>query len=203
MQGMEYLSQYREESSITALYSTFLWQVPFYFTGIFTRYFIRWPHFLSFPVVIWITTLGGMCLCLFGFLRKEKKATWKKFLIFYLIFYLLKRSGRSQYRDNELFRVLSSMPINGNRSLHLVEVGEQYFLIGSAENSVSLISEIQDKETIDGIRLKLSNLNTEDKSSFKDILSNIFKPTGGQGYRSSFTDSLDFMKNQRNRLKRF
>jgi flagellar protein FliO/FliZ len=123
--------------------------------------------------------------------------------VIYFIFYLLKRSGRTQYQDNQLFRVLSSMPINGSRSLHLIEVGEQYFLVGSAENSVSLISEIQDKETIDGIRLKLSNMSTEEKSSFKDILSNIFKPAGGQGYRSSFTDSLDFMKNQRDRLKRF
>ena len=39
--------------------------------------------------------------------------------------------------------------------------------------------------------------------SFKDVIFGMFRPAGGQGTQSSFFDSIDFMKKQRERLKRF
>jgi flagellar protein FliO/FliZ len=121
----------------------------------------------------------------------------------YLVFFFLKRSGRNRYQDNELFSVVGSQALNSNKSLHLVNVGNQYFLVGAGENSVSLISEITDKESIDELKLKLSNMSAEQRKSFKDVIFGMLRPAGGQGTQSSFFDSIDFMKKQRERLKRF
>ncbi len=123
--------------------------------------------------------------------------------VIYLVFFFLKRSGRNRYQDNELFSVVGSQVLNGNKSIHIVEVGNQYFLVGAGENTVSLISEITDKESIDGLKLQLSNKTAEQRKSFKDVIFGMFRPADGQSTGSSFLDSADFIKNQRKRLKRF
>ena len=66
--------------------------------------------------------------------------------VIYVIFYFLKRRGAPKMQDNELFSIISTQAITNNRTLHLVQVGNQYFLVGSSEQSVNLISEIEDKE---------------------------------------------------------
>ncbi len=124
-------------------------------------------------------------------------------VIIYLIFYFIKKRGSPKLQDNELFSVISTQAISNNRTIHLVQVGNQFFLIGSGEQSVNLISEIEDKETIDEIRLKLSNIKSGDKKRFGNIFSNLF----GQGSSVRLDGSVnklgnDFIRNQRDKLKR-
>ncbi|KGM42626.1 hypothetical protein S1OALGB6SA_421 [Olavius algarvensis spirochete endosymbiont] len=78
-------------------------------------------------------------------------------LIYALVWMLRKLTGIKTDSGDEI-RIYSTRPIKGNSALHLIEAGKQMFLIGSTSNSINLISEINDKETIDEIRLKSSRM---------------------------------------------
>ena len=97
-------------------------------------------------------------------------------LLIYLVYYLLKKAGGPKYQGNNLIRILSTQNLHGSRALHLVEVGNEVFLVGSADSSVRLVSAISDKETLDQIKLYGSETASGEKS-FAEMLFNIFGKT--------------------------
>jgi flagellar protein FliO/FliZ len=119
--------------------------------------------------------------------------------VIYAIAYLLKRGLRRQLPQNDLIRVLGSRSLNGSRALHLVQLGRKIFLVGAAESGISLISEIKDEETLDTIRVE-SSRQTRVPQGFAQFLQSFLKSgkPGGTGLR----DSVDFMKQQRQRLSK-
>jgi flagellar protein FliO/FliZ len=115
--------------------------------------------------------------------------------VIYLVFYLLKRSGNPRLQENRLIRILSSRGLSNGKSVHLVGVGNQVFLVGASENGVSLVSEISDKETLDGIRLESTDTHEGERQSFSEVLSSMF----GREHRP--VDAVGFLRQQRERLK--
>ncbi|MDZ7795124.1 MAG: flagellar biosynthetic protein FliO [Spirochaetia bacterium] len=101
----------------------------------------------------------------------------------YGIFFLLKRVGNPRAQPDSLINVLSTQNLQGNRSLHLVEVGNEVFLVGSAEGGVQLVSRIEESETLDAIHLYRSQLSAGTQT-FQNTLKGIFSKTSapnGQG----------------------
>lgn len=100
-------------------------------------------------------------------------------LSIYVLFYFLKRAGGHGARSDTSLRVLGTTTLHGSRAVHLVEVGGRIFLVGSAEQSVNLISELQDQETID--QLLLDHGTTAAGSSpfgrrtFSDFVGDMFR----------------------------
>lgn len=122
--------------------------------------------------------------------------------LIYVIFWFIKKKGSPSLQDNDLFSIVSTQAVASNRAIHLVQVGNQYFLVGSGENSVNLISEIEDKETVDEIRLKMSQREPGGKKSFRDMLSGMFGQSSSVRLDGGVSVKTDFLKNQRDRLKR-
>jgi flagellar protein FliO/FliZ len=120
--------------------------------------------------------------------------------VIYLIFWMLKRGFRRQLPQNELIRLLGTRNLTGNRALHLVEMGKQVFLVGSAEGSISLISEIRDRETLDSIALERSQMQNRTSQGFAQFFQSILK--SGKQKESSVGATIDFMKQQRQRLEK-
>lgn len=116
----------------------------------------------------------------------------------YGVFHILRKNSAAGGSDDDLIAVLGSRGLPGNRSLHLVEVGKQVFLVGASERSVELVAEIADQESLDEIRLQAANRPQTGRKNFADILS------GMVGGKSSGTlgDSLAFMSRQKERLKK-
>jgi flagellar protein FliO/FliZ len=114
--------------------------------------------------------------------------------VIYGIFYLLKRGGKGKVVQNDAIRLLGSQALPGNRSMYLVEVGSQVFLVGSGGDTINLISEITDKETVDAVILRGAESSTDGKKSFGELISGMFK--GGS------SQSVGFMREQRERLTR-
>jgi flagellar protein FliO/FliZ len=112
----------------------------------------------------------------------------------YAVFYLLKRANRGKFVQNDAIRIVGSQSLPGNRSIYLVEVGSQVFLVGAGGDSVSLISEITDKETVDAMVLRGGESVANGKRSFGELIAGIFR--GNQG------GSLDLLRDQRERLQR-
>lgn len=124
--------------------------------------------------------------------------------VIYVIFYFLKKSSAGKSTDRTLINILGSQSLSSNRNLHLVKIGEQIFLIGSSENSVNLISEISDRESIDALMLEVSSEGTVEKKSFAGVLNSIFKPAvlPDSSAVTVMNSSLGFMQRQRERLKK-
>jgi len=120
--------------------------------------------------------------------------------VIYLIFWLLKRGMRRQLPQNDLIHLLGTRNLTGNRALHLVELGKQVFLVGAAEGSISLISEIKNQETLDTIALEQSQMQTRATEGFSHFFQSFLK--SGKQQRSSAGDTIDFMKQQRQRLEK-
>lgn len=138
----------------------------------------------------------------------------------YGVFFLLKRVGNPRTQPNSLINVLSTQNLQGNRALHLVEVGNEVFLIGSADGGVQLVSRIEESETLDSIHLYRSQMSAGTKT-FQSALKGIFskgsavepqsasnsstasaesaEPAGNQG--GSISGSALFLQQQRERLK--
>jgi flagellar protein FliO/FliZ len=119
--------------------------------------------------------------------------------VIYGIFHLLKKSGNPKFQETRLIRLLSSKTLTGARALHLVEVGNQIFLIGTSESSVNLVSEIQDKETVDGLKLQAANIDGTEKRSFSTLVGQAFGRSIGKNKQTA--DPMAFLKQQRQRIR--
>jgi len=118
----------------------------------------------------------------------------------YGIFYIIKKAGGPRFQNNDLIQIHASQALSSNTSVHLVEVGRELFLVGSAENSVQLISPLQDKESADEIRLKLARTVPVSKRSFQEVLSGLFRGNTVPEM-DDYKHPEDFLGKQRERLK--
>ena len=122
----------------------------------------------------------------------------------YGIFFLLKRVGNPKSQPNNLITVLSTQNLQGNRALHLIEVGNEVYLVGSAEGGVQLVSRVEDSETIDQIHLYRSEI-TSGGSSFQQTLKRFFAKAHQENSDAGI-DSMQsgavFLQKQRERLKK-
>lgn len=124
----------------------------------------------------------------------------------YLVFWLLKRGSRGRVQNSRIVRVLGSHGLPGNKGLHVVEVGNQIFLVGTGDETVRLISEITDQESIDEMRLIASEQESARPKSFGEALTGFFNSGNGggptlAGSGSNGGGALDFLHKQRERVK--
>jgi flagellar protein FliO/FliZ len=125
----------------------------------------------------------------------------------YGFFHYLKKLASPRETGLEMIRLLESRVLSGNKHLHLVEVGDHIVLIGTSESSIQLLLELKDRETIDSIRLKVSELPSPRKTKgFFDLVQQYFhrKEAGEQagGVDASGEESLEFIRRQRERLNK-
>jgi flagellar protein FliO/FliZ len=120
--------------------------------------------------------------------------------VIYFVFYLLKRGLRRQLPQNELIHLLGTRSLSGNRALHLVELGKQVFLVGSAEGGISLISEIRSRETLDTIALERAESQSGTAQGFAKVFQSLLKTGKREGAGAG--ETIDFMKQQRQRLEK-
>lgn len=126
----------------------------------------------------------------------------------FIFFKFLKKAGRPGLPQNNMIGLVSSLVLHGNKAVHLVSIGGEYFLVGTADSGVSLISKIEDKEAIDEIRMSVSSGNAAGrKKGFLEHLASFLKPTvkkgsSGDANPETMDLTMDFMKHQTERLKK-
>lgn len=119
-----------------------------------------------------------------------------------VVMHFLRKATVAGGRDADLVEILSSTVIGGNRSVHLLKVGEQLFLVGAADHGVTLLSAIDDPETRDQVALRASQLDRPaNRRNFGEMLAGLVgKATPGAGEDTQI--STDFLARQRERLQR-
>ncbi len=120
----------------------------------------------------------------------------------YGLFFILKKAGSQKFAEDDLINVISSKSISAGKTLHIVEVGNQMIVIGAADNSISTLIEITDKETIDNIRLRKGEIKKPSENSFQQYLLNTIFRKKGETKDKSFKDNInfDYFKKQRDRI---
>ena len=124
----------------------------------------------------------------------------------YAVVYLMKRSMNKDVGEGDQFlRVVSSVSIAPGKSVHVVSLlDDKAYLIGVTDNTVNLIGEVTDKETIHAMNLYAdTRQNVKRPRNFGDILS-IFMPQGAKKGESVFNGdgdkARDMLRTQRRRL---
>lgn len=124
----------------------------------------------------------------------------------YGFYFLLRRNKKQDQGDSDIIKLLASRTLPGNRAVHLLEVGKHVFLVGNAEQSVNLLAEITDQESIDDIRIKAAAEQNTAPRTFAEMIGGVFTPPGNadsaQGGQGTTVQSpLDFLKQKNKRLK--
>lgn len=120
--------------------------------------------------------------------------------VYYIFKYLSKKQGIVPLSSN-IIKLISTVPVGTNRFVQLIEVGTHYYLIGSTESGISLISEITDNESINMIKIQQNKIKPmQPRVTFiqflKDLIGHIPKKEGKTERAGS-----GFLKRQKDRLK--
>jgi len=79
----------------------------------------------------------------------------------YGVVFLIKRISRGNTSKDPFLKILASTPLGTNRSVHIISVGSQAWLVGAAEHGVNLIGEIQDKDILNAMLLEDSRRSAD------------------------------------------
>lgn len=121
----------------------------------------------------------------------------------YAVFYFLRKMSVPRGSGEDLIRVVDTRVLQGTRAVHVIGVGNSYFLVGSSENGVTLIARIEEKETLDQIELIASRQETGRGGRFSDFLDRLFPPKHhGSSEEGPAPRAMTFLEKQRERLKR-
>jgi flagellar biogenesis protein FliO len=119
--------------------------------------------------------------------------------LIYAVVYLLKRlSGRGTQRSSAV-NVLGSQTLTSQTSLHIVEIDDRLYLLGTGE-SVTLLDIIDNKEHVDSIKLKIAS-QQEQSRGFAEMIGDKLKESGLEFSRPNMRKSIDEQKQRLNRLK--
>ncbi len=120
--------------------------------------------------------------------------------VYYIFKYISRKQGFVPLSSN-IIKLISTVPVGTNRFVQLIEVGTHYYLIGSTESGISLISEITDNESINMIKIQQNKIKPmQPKVTFvqflKDLIGHIPKKEG-----KTEKSGRGFLKRQKERLK--
>lgn len=123
-------------------------------------------------------------------------------LIYGLIKFLSIRQRKMQH--NQIFQSLGGTPLGQNKSLQLVRVGGQLYILGVADQ-ITLIKEISDTTQISNIESDLDKQDTIVSNSFLEYFQKRLKEKDINGsthsFSSLFNQSLKQQKDKRNQLE--
>jgi flagellar biogenesis protein FliO len=118
----------------------------------------------------------------------------------YFLFRLLIRNKNRVVTDSEIIKILATYPLAANRIIQVVDIGGQVLVLGVSDSSINLITELEDQEIIDRIRISSSKEKTG-AATFKDTFMSLL---GGKPYKKPGQISqLSGYKKRINRLRKF
>lgn len=124
----------------------------------------------------------------------------------FLVFRFMKKTMAVPDNDDMFMRIVSSVNISPSKSVQIVTLTDKYaFMIGVSDDSVNLISQIDDPELIQAMNLYSDKQKKKSKpKNFADIL-DIFMPNGPRdsenamsGEKNKITDLLEKQRNKFN-----
>lgn len=126
----------------------------------------------------------------------------------YGVYRLMKRLSKPKAAEDSAVKLLASTSLGPGRALYVVALGSKAYLLGSTDSSVNLVTEVEDKEYLDKLRLEadMSPPKADAGRDFGTMLAGLLKGkrAGGRGSSSGGPGGPgDFLAGQRERLRKF
>ncbi|MDR2534692.1 MAG: flagellar biosynthetic protein FliO [Treponema sp.] len=119
----------------------------------------------------------------------------------YGVVFFLKRISRPQEQKDPYLKILAAAHLGSNRFVHVVSVGSKAWLIGASEGGVSLISEIEDPETVDAMLVEASRKTAEAGTGKLSDFAHLLNRFSGREHTPVQTN-LNLNENIQKRLER-
>jgi flagellar protein FliO/FliZ len=134
----------------------------------------------------------------------------------YGVVYLLKRTTKINAGNDPYLKNIASLALSPNKSVRVISVGSQAFIIGVTDQAISLIAELTDRELIDAMNLESDKNSSVPVGSFASVLTSFLpkairpavvgtkeedSETLSTGDSASALATSDFLKKQRERIK--
>ena len=120
----------------------------------------------------------------------------------YLLFRLIKRGSRASVGNGDSIALLGSRSLGGSRNLHLVQVGGGVYLIGATDQTLNLIAQITDRDSIDALTPDHAQPPAAARR-FAELLADIgAAPGAAPGGAATTAAAADFLHRQQERLHR-
>ena len=88
----------------------------------------------------------------------------------YVVVFLLRRGLNPRTPSDLFLKKAASLTLSPGKSVHVVTLQDYAYIVGTADNSISLLGEIKDKELIDALNLQ-SEVYLEKAPDFASLLS--------------------------------
>ena len=135
---------------------------------------------------------------------------------FYYFFRFVTKKAGIQIMGGETIQVLSVVPLGQSKFIQIIDLAGKILVIGVADSSINLITEITGRDEIDRIRLLSSKSTSVAKGSFKEYISKHLENIKGRfnstksrknnkDVESTYTDTqfdVNYLKRQKDRLKK-
>ncbi len=110
-------------------------------------------------------------------------------------FVVFKIIGNKQKLEMQVgpFKLIYDFPLSINKSLKVIQIVNEFFLLGVSQDNIQLICKLEDKETIDALKLEKDKVLPKG-SFFQDVFSKYLNV--------SKIDPLDMTKKLKSRLKK-
>jgi flagellar biogenesis protein FliO len=137
---------------------------------------------------------------------------------YYFYRFVTKKTGMHLV-GRDVIKVLSIVPVGQNKFLQVIDLAGRIMVIGVSDSNINVITEIEDKDEADRIRLLSSKSAPVQPGGFQEYISKyiskyIPKLLGKEihddkahdnyeiKYQDSETDRIDYLRKQRERLKK-
>ena len=125
-------------------------------------------------------------------------------LLIYALYFFLKRGRKNSVEEGSFISLLSTQSLPAGRQLYIIDVAGRVYLLGAGDGSLSLITEIDDKPSIDALRLQASSQQLRARS-FSQLMNDFFIKAQGSGKNRAIqepTGGFDFLRQQRAKVKK-
>lgn len=132
---------------------------------------------------------------------------------FYYFFRFVTKKSGIQTLGRDVIKILSMVPVGQNKYLQVIDLAGKIMVIGVSDSNINLITEINDKDEINRIRLLSSKSTPIQPGGFQEYivkyigkLLNRDSNRGGSGdsfqhHEDDGLDKMEYLKKQRARLK--
>lgn len=108
-------------------------------------------------------------------------------------YYLSKFIAKKNYRKNKRMKLVETLSLGYDKNLHIIKIGETFFLISSTKNGINLLDRLS-KEEIDEEMVLKNEILGEDGQQFDDYIEELaYKDI--RGYESNIRKSIKKLKN--------
>ncbi len=119
---------------------------------------------------------------------------------------LMRRASRPRIEEDPTVKLLATASLGPGKAVHVLSVGNQAFLVGATDSSISLIAEVSDRDLVDSLALKAAMAPKARPGlvGFGETLAALLAGRGkAAGRRSSPAGDGDYLARQRERLRKF